>query len=117
MRGENPAFLRPPRAIRAELEALCPEIVGDLGFILGGPEPLDVDQVKQALGAVSTLRRQALAFVQSRAIVLPSLRDWVPFEAKAPTRRGAPRREPRRPAEAGPAKEDVDRVEDRPDLF
>jgi len=103
MRGETPAFLRPPRAIRAELEALCPEVVGDLGFILGGPEPPDVAQVKQALGALSALRRQALAFVHSRGIVLPSLRDWVPFEAKAGA--GDPDRRRFQPAEAGSFKE------------
>src|SRR6185295_17352067 len=100
---ETPAFLRPPRAIRAELEALCPEIVGDLGFILGGPEPPDAAHVKQALGALSDLRRQALALVQSRDIVLPSLRDWVPFEAEPSARH--PDRKRFRPAKAGSSKE------------
>jgi hypothetical protein len=104
MRGETPAFLRPPRAIRAELEALCPEVVGDLGFILGGPEPLDVAHVKQALEALSTLRRQTLAFISSQKIVVPSLRDWIPFEANS-SARDTHRLERPRPAQAGSSKE------------
>ena len=111
VRGNNPAFLRPPRAVRPELEALCPEILPDVAFILGGPEPLEVAEVKQALGALSTLRRQTLAFVESRDIVLPPLREWAPFEAKpAP----APRRSaPPRTAEADPSKEETSRGQDR----
>jgi len=80
-RGETPAFLRPPRQVRPELEALCPELVSDLALVLGGADPLDEVDVKSSLGALSTLRRQTLAFLESRDIVLPSLPEWVPFEA------------------------------------
>jgi hypothetical protein len=80
-RGETPAFLRPPRPVRPELEELCPEILADLSFLLGGPEPLDRAAVRQALDRLARLRRQVLDFVRSRDVVLPAMRDWVPWEA------------------------------------
>ena len=81
MRGETPAFLRPPRPMRAELEALCPEVLPDLAWILGGPGPLEAAEVKQALEAVLKLHRETITFVESTTTALPPSRDWVPFEA------------------------------------
>jgi hypothetical protein len=115
VRGETPAFLRPPRRIRRELEGLCPEVVSDLAFVLGGPEPLDVSDVKHSLGALSTLRRQALALIESRDIVLPSLPEWVPFSAKAPSNDSSAK-EPPRTTEADPSNEELSLVQDRRNL-
>jgi hypothetical protein len=101
-RGETPGFLRPPRAVLPGLQRLCPEIVGDLSSILAGPEPLGSGELKQALHEVTTLRREVATFVQDRGIVLPALREWVPYAAP-PGR------------DAHPEKEST-RVQDRPDL-
>lgn len=109
-RGETPAFLRPPRAVRPELEALCPEIVPDLALVLAGPEALDVAEVRHSLGALTALRRQTLAFLESRDIVLPSLREWVPFQAKDPSY-DTDRPEPPRTTEADPSEEEPIRGE------
>jgi hypothetical protein len=80
-RGETPGFLRPPRAVRPVLERLCPEILPDLTTILAGPQALGSAELKQALDELTTLRRQVVTFIETRGLVLPALREWVPFAA------------------------------------
>jgi hypothetical protein len=75
--GEDASFLRPRRAIGPQLRALCPEIMTDLGLVLG--DDATGEQVGQALEKILRLKAETLLHLESRGIRPPGLRDWSPF--------------------------------------
>jgi hypothetical protein len=79
--GEDASFLRPRRAILPELSHLCPEIVPDLSLILGNGAA--VEHVRSALELILGLRSEVLTLLESRALPLPPLREWAPFQKKS----------------------------------
>lgn len=78
--GIDVSFMRPRKAIKPELEALCPEILSDLTLILDGGRPTTIEEVKHALKEICEFRNQTLAFLKTKGMVLPDLRDWQPFQ-------------------------------------
>ena len=77
--GIDVSFVRPACVVRPELAELCPEVIDDLSFLLGGPGVLAVADVVAALDAVVAARRRALALIQDCGVRLPPLHDWQPF--------------------------------------
>jgi hypothetical protein len=93
VRGETTGFLRPARSVRPDLVRLCPEILDDLAFILGGAAPLDAGHVERALDDLTALRQRVVAFIEAADIALPALREWTPFVRNKEMPRGQDRRD------------------------
>jgi hypothetical protein len=83
--GIDVSFVRPSRAVRPELEHLCPEILDDLSRILGTEEQPEIGQVERSLSLLYDLRRQTLDFLRTRGLDLTEARDWRPYEAPSST--------------------------------
>ena len=78
--GMDVSFVRPARAVRPELEVLCPEILADLIRILGGNPSVSVKEVMSGLNMLHAFFEQTIALLESREITLPALREWQPFK-------------------------------------
>ncbi len=77
LEGEDASFLRPRHAMGPELRALCPEILADLGLILG--DEATPAQVSRTLEDILRLKAETLLHLESRGISPPALREWSPF--------------------------------------
>jgi hypothetical protein len=81
--GRDVAFLRPERAVRPQLERICPEILSDLTAVLGGDtSTLDVELGIQDL---NHLRSRVLDLLGCRQITPREQREWRPFGPPTPT--------------------------------
>ena len=85
--GVDVSFVRPSKAIRPELERLCPEVLRDLSSVLGGDRELGRDDLSRSLEHLDRLRHRTLALLAARGFQLDGLRQWRPYE---PVRRPAP---------------------------
>lgn len=75
--GVDVSFMRPERAVLAELKRHCPEILDNLRDILGPPQ-LSVADVSLSLDMLYENRERTLTFLQSCGVQLPDLRKWQP---------------------------------------
>jgi hypothetical protein len=75
--GIDVSFMRPERAVRAELEKHCPEILDDLAAVLAPPR-LTAPDVSRGLEMLSERRAETLSLLNSCGVELPGLRTWQP---------------------------------------
>jgi hypothetical protein len=78
--GVDVSFVRPSRAVRPELERLCPEVLADLSAVLGGDRELNRDDLSRSLDHLLNLRQRTLALLAARGFQLGHLRQWRPYE-------------------------------------
>jgi len=78
LEGIDVSFVRPSRAVRPELERLCPEIVDDLADVLGGRH-LGASDVDRALEHLLRLRERTLHGLRARGLEPKDLRPWEPY--------------------------------------
>jgi hypothetical protein len=81
LEGQDVSFVRPERAIRPELERLCPYILEDLSEILA-PHGLGRTEVEASLAHLDSLRTHALGYAAARGITIASPRPWLPFQPR-----------------------------------
>lgn len=81
--GMEVSFLRPDRAVRPDLERVCPDIVDDLTTVLSGKRSITVSQVEESLAQLLRLRARTLEFLRTRGLELPGMKPWQPYH---PTR-------------------------------
>lgn len=79
--GVDVSFLRPARAVRPELQRLCPEILEPLAVILGGEDGTSPDTVGDALDLLAEVRRCTLRALAIRGLCFPDVKAWRPYEA------------------------------------
>lgn len=84
--GLDVSFVRPSRAVRPELERLCPEILEDLSEVLAGGR-VGWEDVEAALEELARLRAITLEVLKERGLEPADLRPWRPHEGAVSHRR------------------------------
>lgn len=80
LEGIDVSFMRPSRAVRPELERLCPKIVDELPGLLSGDDRLTTDEVTDSLDMLYDMRNRTLEFLGTKDLRFPELKQWRPYE-------------------------------------
>jgi hypothetical protein len=80
-RGDDIAFLRPERPVRAALAQQCPALLPLLERALGGP--LGLPALETPMHSLQRLRQEVLARCNELSLPLPDIADWQPYRAAA----------------------------------
>lgn len=80
-RGDDIAFLRPERPVRAALAQQCPALLPLLERALGGP--LELPALQAPMDSLRRLRQEVLARCNALSLPLRDIADWQPYRAAA----------------------------------
>ena len=81
LEGRNVSYLRPERAVRPDLERLCPDILDDIDLALSGSLSPDRTLVEQALATLHVFKARIVETLHASGAPVPELEPWIPHRS------------------------------------